>query len=252
MNDRQNKIIEILKSKKEVPIAFLCENLSYSTSTVRRDVIALQEMGLVKRNKGNVRLMVSNSKEKHFKLRNRENVEKKEYIAELALDFIADGMSIFLDGSSTALEFCKKLVPYKNLTIVTNGLEIAHYLIHHSVTEVFMAGGYAREGSSAIVGEPAVEYIKQFNLDLCILSCSGVDEKGFYEPSMQQSIVKKQMIERAETSIMLCDSTKFNQKYKFSLAEYEEIDYFITDKEPPSAICMVAESDDCEIIFSYV
>lgn len=248
MSTRKDQIIEILNTKKAVSIDYLCQNLSYSISTIRRDVIALEEMGLVKREKGNVRLLLTGSKEKHFKIRSRENLDKKAIICQLAKDFITNGMSIYLDASSTVLQLVPILAEYSNITIVTNGIETAHALIQIPNIEVFMAGGYVREGSSAIVGEPAVDYIKQFNLDLCILSCNGVDEKGFYEPSMQQSIAKKHMIERADTTIILCDSTKIGQKYKFTLAEYNEIDYFITDKKPTLAICKAAEAADCEIV----
>ncbi|MGL6173149.1 MAG: DeoR/GlpR family DNA-binding transcription regulator [Cellulosilyticaceae bacterium] len=249
MNIRQEKILEILKVKKNISIEKLCEILAYSSSTIRRDIIALQEMGLVKRDKGNVRLLVSNSKEKHFKLRSAENLDKKKIIAELVTDFITDGMSIFLDASTTTLQICSNLTKYKNLTVVTNGIEIVHYLIHHSTVEIFMVGGYVREGSSAIIGEPAIDYIKQFNLDLCIVACTGIDEGGFYEPSLQQSIVKQNMIKQAQTSIMLCDSSKFNQKFKFTLAQYYEIDYLITDEKPLDEIEREAEFNNCEIIY---
>ncbi|MEG1278213.1 MAG: DeoR/GlpR family DNA-binding transcription regulator [Cellulosilyticaceae bacterium] len=250
MDTRQNQIIEILRIKKNVSIDYLCQSLSYSTSTIRRDVITLQEMGLVKREKGNVRLLVTSSKEKHFKIRAKENIDKKRVICGLAKDFITDGMSIFLDASSTVLQLVPILAEYKNITVVTNGIEIAHALIQIPDIEIFMSGGYVREGSSAIVGEPAIDYIKQFNLDLCILSCNGVDKKGFYEPSMQQSIVKKYMMKQAEMTIMICDSTKVGNKYKFTLAEYNEIDYFITDKKPIAEIYETAAEANCEMIYA--
>ncbi|MEG0326249.1 MAG: DeoR family transcriptional regulator [Cellulosilyticaceae bacterium] len=112
MDTRQNKIIEILRIKKNVSIDYLCQSLSYSTSTIRRDVITLQEMGLVKREKGNVRLLVTSSKEKHFKIRAKENIDKKRVICGLAKDFITDGMSIFLDASSTVLQLVPILAEY--------------------------------------------------------------------------------------------------------------------------------------------
>lgn len=144
-------------------------------------------MGLVKREKGSVRLILTNTKEKHFKLRNTS-------------------------------------------------------------VDLFIAGGYTREGSSGIVGESAIDYIRQFNLDLRLLSAHGFDEDGFYEPSMQQALVKKQMIEKSQLSLMLCDSSKVHQNYKFHLTSYDQIDYLLTDKEPPRPILDAAMRSNCEII----
>ncbi|MEG0318916.1 MAG: hypothetical protein RR627_03340, partial [Niameybacter sp.] len=114
--------------------------------------------------------------------------------------------------------------------------------------EVFMAGGYVRESSSGIVGESSLEYIKQFNLDLAILSCAGVDEKGFYEPSMQQAFVKKQMLEQTKLSLMLCDHTKFETNYKFNLASYAQVDYLLTTASPSPTILKASQEQACEIL----
>lgn len=249
MNERQIKIIDFLKMKKTISIDTLCKELSYSRSTIRRDLIALEDIALIARSKGNVTLQTCTSKEKHFLIRNQENLDKKQLITQSALDFLTDGMSVFLDASSTTLQLCPSLSHYKNMTIITNGIEIAHALLPLPNIEVFMAGGYARENSSAIVGEPAIDYLKQFNMDLCILSCTGLDEKGFYEPSLQHSLVKQCVLRQAALNIMLCDSTKFDQKYKFTLAAYHQLNYLITDKKPPEHICQAAFENNCELIY---
>lgn len=249
MNTRQEQILEILKQKKAISTDHLSDLLVYSHSTIRRDLISLEEMGLVKREKGSVRLILTNTKEKHFKLRNKEHVSEKITTCNLSKDFLTDGMSIFLDSSSTVLHLCPILSQYKNITVVTNGIEAAYQLLHNSSVELFITGGYSREGSSGIVGESAIDYIKQFNLDLCVLSASGFDENGFYEPSMQQALVKKQMIEKSKLSLMLCDSSKVNKNYKFHLTSYSQIDYLLTDLEPPKIILDAAIGSNCEIIY---
>lgn len=249
MNTRQEQILEILKQKKAISTDHLSDLLVYSHSTIRRDLITLEEMGLVKREKGSVRLILTNTKEKHFKLRNKEHLPEKIAICNLSKDFLTDGMSIFLDCSSTILHLCPILAQYKNLTVVTNGIEAAYQLLQNTSVDLFIAGGYTREGSSGIVGESAIDYIKQFNLDLCLLSCHGFDEHGFYEPSMQQALVKKQMIEKSKLSLMLCDHSKVHQNYKFHLASYDQIDYLLTDKEPPKPILDAAMGSNCEIIY---
>lgn len=251
LNTRQEQLLNLLKQKKTIAIPHLADLLSYSASTIRRDLILLEEMGLVKRDKGNVSIIVTTTKEKHFKLRNQENISIKQTLAQLATDFITDGSSMFLDSSSTVLQLCPLLNNYKNITVVTNGIEVAHSLIEHTACEVFVVGGYAREGSSGIVGESALEYIKQFNLDLCIMSCAGVDHKGFTDPSMQQACTKKQMCEQSRLTLMLCDHTKFLNNYKFNLASFNQVDYLLTDQEPSSSIFEAARQNNCEILWPH-
>lgn len=248
MNERQKKIMEILEAKKTIPVHYLCDVLSYSRSTIRRDLIELEEMGLIRREKGMVNLKVGRTKERPFKLRNLENKLQKQNLCVIAKDFITDGTSLFLDASSTVLQMAPLLKAYDNLTVVTNGIELAYELIQMPNIELFMVGGYVREGTSAIVGESALEYISQFNLDVCIFSCNGLDEQGLYEPSMQQAITKKKMIEHAEMCILLCDETKLGKKYKFTLAEYSEVDYIVCEGEFPEEWAKAIKETGCEIL----
>lgn len=248
MNERQQKIVEILETKKSIPIHYLCETLVYSRSTVRRDLIELEEMGLIRREKGLVNLRVGRTKERSFKLRNLENKKQKQDLCAVAKDFITEGMSLFLDASSTVLQIVPLLKEYDNLTVVTNGIELAYELIQMPNIELFMVGGYVREGTSAIVGETALDYISQFNLDLCIFSCNGLDDSGLYEPSMQQAVTKRQMIEHAELAILLCDESKLGKKYKFTLAEYDKVDYIICDGEIPENLRDKLKEVECEVL----
>ncbi|MGL4346321.1 MAG: DeoR/GlpR family DNA-binding transcription regulator [Cellulosilyticaceae bacterium] len=248
MNDRQKQIISILETKKSVTIDYLCEHLVYSRSTIRRDIIGLEEMGVVRREKGRVNLRIGRAKEKSFKLRNLENLEAKEKLCLLAKDFVTEGMSLFLDGSSTVRHMAKFLEDYEDLTVITNGIELAYELIQMPNIELFVVGGYVREGTSAVVGESALDYIGQFNADLCILSCNGIDENGIYEASMQQAVTKKRMLEQSEIRLVLCDESKFYKKFKFTLANHREIDYIVSDHQPQEIFGTQLKEMGCELL----
>ena len=110
LNTRQEQLLNLLKQKKTIAIPHLADLLSYSASTIRRDLILLEEMGLVKRDKGNVSIIVTTTKEKHFKLRNQEKIFFIEQtLAQLATDFITDGSSMFLDSK---VQQSYSFVPY--------------------------------------------------------------------------------------------------------------------------------------------
>lgn len=248
MNERQKKIMEILKQKKVVSIDSLCTILFCSSSTIRRDLAKLEKIRFLKCEKGKVSLIESSSREKNYQLRNCENIKAKQDIATLTPDFLRNGMSLFLDSSSTSLQVCQVLEGFKELTVITNGIETAHELIKNPEVDLFVIGGYVRPGSSSIVGEPAIEFGSQFNLDLCILSCSGLDSKGFYEASLQQASIKKHMLINSKTKILLADHTKFNNAYKFKLCSYTDIDYLLTDISPSHTILDAAKLHNCEIL----
>ena len=249
MNDRQKKIMEILKQKKITSIDTLCSILFCSSSTIRRDLITLENIRFLKLEKGKVTLIESSSREKNYQLRNCENVQSKKDIALLTTDFIKNGMSIFLDSSSTSLQICSILESFKELSVITNGIEIAHELIKNPEVDLFVIGGYVRPGSSSIIGEPAIDYGSQFNVDLCILSCSGLDQKGLYEASLQQASIKKCMLENSKTKILLADHSKFNNSYKFKLCGYNAIDYLLTDLPPTATIIEATKKSNCEILY---
>ena len=252
MNTRQLELMERIKEKKALPLEALAKEVAYSVSTIRRDVMLLEEVGLVKLEKGMVKLVVSTAREKHYKLRSLEHTHGKGAIAKLCQDFLADGMSIFMDSSSTVLQVCKVVAQYKDITVITNGVEIAYELMQYPNVEVFIAGGYIKPHTSSIIGEPAIHYLEQFNFDLAFLSCAGIDDKRIYEASLQQTYVKRGVMARTKVNVLLCDSSKTYKSYKYTLGTLQEIDYLLMDEVPPKAIVEVAEKMDCEVVVSDV
>lgn len=232
MKERLLGILDYITEKGDVSIDEIINRFHYSRSTVRRDIIELERMGAVTRSRGTVSAVIATTKEKHYLLRKEENIAGKEKIASLCLNLLAEHKSVFIDGGTTSLALCR-LIPYSyKLTVITNGLENACVLLDKDMEDVIVAGGYTRQGSSALVGEATVDFIKQFYADYCIISSYGVDENEVYEASMQQSYVKKAMLSNSRVKILLCDSTKFDRIYKYRLAGLSEFDYVICDKKP--------------------
>lgn len=250
METRQQTILHLLEQHKTLTIEELGNQLHYSRSTIRRDLLELERMGLLSRGHGYVTLLTSSAKEKPYRLRDTEFDEEKQTIARLAVDFLSDGLSMFLDAGTTIQRLCPHLSRYHNLTVVTNGLETARTLTEaENPVGLFLTGGYWRQGSMALVGEPAIDYIAQFQMDLCFFSCCGMDENGLYEASMQQSYVKKAMMQHAHTTIVFCDHSKFEHPYKFRLSSFSGIDYILTDCAPQPALLEAAAKAHCEFLY---
>ncbi|MCY1712871.1 DeoR/GlpR family DNA-binding transcription regulator [Caproiciproducens galactitolivorans] len=247
--ERCDKIMAILRAKKHVSLDYLSGQLYCSPATIRRDLIGLENMGLVIRKRGGAALAMGGNWEYSYTFRDMEKKDEKTYICTLAENFLADGLSLFLDSSTTVMNICPVLKKYNNLSVATNGITTALSLIQNDCADTYMAGGHVKYGSTSIVGEQASHFFTQFKADLAIISCRGIDRQGVCEANQQQVMVKKQMMENAESTILLCDSSKFNQSYFFRLSGFKGIDAILTEKKPPEDIARAAAEASCDILF---
>lgn len=230
--ERLNKILDILKEKKYVSIKYLSENLYVSKSTIRRDLIELEKSGHIIRNRGGASLVSSNSFELASQFRYKENFEKKDYITDLALDFIENAMSICLDASSTVDLLSKKLHRFKKLILITNSVSIPSYFNDYEKITVYCSGGLLKNNYNYYIGPSAEIYLAQFLPDLYIFSAKSIDRSGIYEAEHDQIQIKRQMIENSKTSILLVDSSKFDTHSFIKVSDLDKIDYIISDQKP--------------------
>lgn len=246
---RYDKILEILKSKKTISNEKLCSQIFCSPATLRRDLIQLEKMGLIRRYRGGVSIVMGANTEYSYTFRDMENRQAKENIAMLTLNFLQSGMSLFLDSSSTVLNVCPFLKEYNNITVVTNGISTAFYLLENACADTYIAGGYIKPGSSSIVGELSGRFIENFQADLALLSCRGADENGIYEADHQQALIKQKMMKNAKSTLLLCDSSKFGHSYFFRLGAYQDFEAVITEKALPEKIENAIITTGCEVLY---
>jgi len=248
-SERCNKIMDLLKVKKLLSLDYLCTELFCSKATLRRDLIELEEMGLIHRKRGGVSLVVSGNNEYSYTFRDMENRAAKLYICQLAADYLSDGMCIFMDSSSTVLNICPYLKEKKHITVVTNGIATAFNLIENQCAETYISGGYIKNASTSIVGEHAANFFDKYKADLAILSCRGIDKYGLYEANQQQAFVKQHMMANAKKTIVLCDSSKWGQSFFYKLTSFQNISAIITEAKPHEDILAGILINDCEVIY---
>ena len=249
MKERQQRILEMLQQRGGLRMQELEEALRYSRSTIRRDVLALEALGALTHRQGRVYPVSSSGKEKHYNLRRLEHLPEKAAMAALALPFIEDGMSLFLDASTTVQQLCPLLARFQNLTILTNSLDTARIAAGLPGADLFFPGGYYRADTGCILGEPAIEYIQKFRMDLCVLSCYGLDKDGAYDASTQHSYLKQAMLDHADRAILLCAGYKAGHRYKYRLAPFSRFDAWICDVPPPLPLREAAQAAGCRTVF---
>lgn len=250
METRQQKILELLHRKKSVTVRELSEGLFVSPATVRRDLAAMENLGLIKRSHGGAVLFEAGSGEISGLVREQENIQKKRRIARLALDFFRPDCSVFLDSSSSAgaLIPMLKSIP---CTVITNGLNNALQLSRHTSARIYLTGGTVNSRSGSVVGAEAVRQIEQFNVDLAILSCGGISvEHGMMDAAAEQVAIKHAMLRHARVRVLLCDSSKFGVELLCRTCRFDQLDYLLTDCDPGTEYSKAAGEAGCEVLWS--
>jgi len=249
LEERLEKIMAILRKQKYMTNNELCRRLFCSQSTLRRDLIKLEEVGLVIRNHGGVTIVANTNNEFSYFFRETERPHEKEYICDLASDFITHGQAIFLDSSSTVNKLCPYLDRYNNLIVVTNCLKNSLNLSRAEQIQVFIAGGQLKKNSTSIIGEMAGDFLGHFKVDIAFLSCRGLDLDGIYEANLDQALFKQHMIKKAKKTILLCDNSKFDSEHFFRLTTFDKIDALITNQKPTATYQEKLETCGCELIY---
>lgn len=232
MNKRLNElIIENLKEKSPISIEELSNKLLVSKSTIRRKLNKLQDDGIITRSYGKAYYNDTKHFMPAFAIRKADHSLEKKKITFEALKFIKDGYTIFLDASTSAHFLAQYLSEFKNLTVITNGVDTLSTLANMQITAYSTGGKVCAENSSALVGLTPLNSIPKIHADIFFFSVKSVDSLGnCYDISDEENEVRRLMIENSSKSILLCDSSKFGYTTTFKLCNIKDIDVLITDK----------------------
>ncbi len=231
--ERRNKILAMLQRDSRVVVSDLSVSFNVTEETIRRDLEKLEKEGFAKKTYGGAIINESLNVDLPYTVRKKANVSNKQYIAEIISSMIEDGDHIMMDASSTAVYVAKHLKTKKNITIITNSIEILLELSEVTGWKVLSTGGTLREGSLSLVGYQAEKMLTNYHVDKAIISCKGIDlDKGITDSNEMDAQIKKLMFESANTRILAADNSKFNRISFTKIGDLEDIDIMITDTEP--------------------
>ncbi len=229
--ERQEQILSVLEKRKSISVKLLAQLLYVSEPTVRRDLENLQQQGKVQRTHGGVVLRKVSDTEIPLMYREDQNNDAKKTIAEKAVKHIRDGDVIFLDASSTVSYLIPHLKKFRDLLVVTNSPKTSIRLGEHNIKN-YCTGGQLLMHSVAYVGSETEKFVSKINADLFFFSSRGYTEEGrITDSSESEAAVKKAMLQNAEKSYYLCDSSKRNKKYAFNVCTTKELAGIITETE---------------------
>lgn len=236
--DRQAKIVEMLREHNFIDIRTLTERFDISVATVRRDLGELEEAGLLRRTHGGAVGINQVAQDKTNAARSVWNLQEKVAIANAVSSMIVDGDTVLLDAGTTALEVAKKLAGRKNLTIISNGLDIVAELTRDGQHSVYSVGGEYTDTNHSFRGPLAEQFIRQFNVDKLILNAASIDvDRGLVctvEPV--NASIAKVMMEVSRRVIVVADHSKFTKSSLSVVARIEDVGLIVTDRGTRSII----------------
>lgn len=250
-NQRKEKIIELLKEDGSAKVIDLAKLFKVTEVTIRQDLEKLEKEGLLIREHGGAYLKNIEDQVRSLSLSNQENLDKKEQIANKCLEYIEAGDTIILDSGSTTTEIAKKLKGFKNLTVITNALNIAMMLGTEPGIEVVVTGGEFKPPTLSLTGQKAADFFHGIFAQKLFLATAGLSLKaGLTYPSISDIVVKKAMIDAAETIFLVADSTKIGKSSFASLGALSLINYVITDSAISERDKQVFQDNEIEIILA--
>lgn len=202
-----------------------------SEATIRQDLERLEQDGQITREHGGAFLNSAPTQAGAMVLHHQDNMEQKRRIGALAADLVKDGETIILDAGTTTTEIALRLVSRRNLTVITNALNIAIILGAVPGNAVHMPGGQFKAPTLSLSGDKSVEYFRNIFAGKLFLATAGVAlDAGLTYPSFADLQLKEAMIKAAAKVYLVADSTKINKSSFTRLGSLEMIHAFITDQ----------------------
>lgn len=232
-NIRQTEILEIARSEGRVLVEDLAQRFDVTLQTIRRDLGDLAEAGLLDRTHGGAvpRMGVVNL---GYEARRRMNAGSKAAIGAACAALIPENSSLILNIGTTTEAVAQALLHHKNLTVVTNNMNVANILAANPGCEIMVAGGALRRSDGGLVGELTAQFFEQFKVDYAIIGTSALDADGdLLDFDLAEVRVSRAILRQARQSILVTDHSKIGRAAPVRLGSLSEISRFVTDLPLP-------------------
>ncbi len=232
LEERLKHIQQYLYSHGVSSIQDLVDHTGSSPATIRRDLVKLEESGLIERTHGGARLAEANGLEVAFSLREYRQLEQKRAIAGAAYQMLHPESTVLMDAGTTVLQLARaiRLNPLP-LTVITNGLALAQELTGITGVQVIFVGGLLRDDNLSSVGPYAEALLEEFYCDQLFLGATAISRDGYMQTlDAAEAAINKKMLSRAGERILLADSSKFGHNSPFRVAALSSLTQVISDE----------------------
>jgi DeoR family fructose operon transcriptional repressor len=235
--ERHQKILSRARGKGRVEVRQLADYLDVTPETVRRDLTALERLGVLRRVHGGAVPVERLGVELGVADREERLTEQKERIAKVALDELPDRGSIIIDAGTTTVHFARLLPTDRELVVVTHALPVANLLVSWPNVTLCLLGGVVRPRTLAAIGDWTRHNLADVFVDVAFVGTNGITAtRGLTTPDLGEAAVKRALIAAARRTVVLADHTKFGREDFAHVCDLEAIDTVISDSELADAM----------------
>ncbi len=247
VSEHQRGIYQIILEKGFASTRELRDALGVSEATVRRYLSDMASEEIVKRVHGGAKLPESSGVELSFRQKLFRNLEEKKRIGRKAAELINDNENIFLETGTTVIQIVPHLRAKKNLTVVTNCLNVAMEVLSIPGVRLIVVGGEVREKSYAFVGPLAEktlgELFRDIHVDKLFMGADGISaQEGLTTPNIDEARINRKMIELIPERIVVADRSKFGVVALSRIAPLAMIQTIISDSDEGEEVARIRES----------
>ncbi len=225
--ERRSRLLDLIRVRGFASIDEIVCELGVSESTARRDLDVLEEQGTARRTHGGVVYAGGSGPGGDFG-QQPTHWAAKQAIAKRAVEEIAAGETVLLDGGTTTYEVARLLVG-RSLQVVTNSLPVANLFVSELRTDLVLLGGYVSPRTGVCLGPYANELLGRLHVTTTVLSAAGISAEGLFNAHLLLAETEQAMLKAAGRVIVVADSSKFGRKSLTLVAALAEIDLVISD-----------------------
>ncbi len=246
---RQARIIDLARLQGRVGVDALADDFGVTPQTIRRDLNELCQRGLLSRVHGGAVLAHSVSNF-GYQARRVLAADGKRWIGDQVASLIPDDCSLFINIGTTTEQVARALQGHKDLVVISNNINVVNILSDSPGIEVIVAGGLVRKSDGGIIGEAAVDFIRQFKVDFAVIGASAIDEDGaLLDYDFREVKVAQAILQNARRAILVADGMKWERTAPVRIAQLAEMDAFVTDRVPPDHLRELCKDGDVQLEF---
>ena len=250
-NHRQAYISQVLSAKGSVSVTELSRELETSEVTIRKDLTAMEERGLLKRVSGGAVAVWEDKEEDALfhRVPKVKNMALKHAVAKEAAVYIEDGDSVIITSGATPHLTILYANDRKDLKIVTDSFYVANDLCHRADYQTIILGGELHTGNYFVHGRDAVRQASRYMADKAILTMDGVDPKaGLTTLRVEGADTLKSILERARFRVIVADITKIGTESFCHIGTITIVDVLVTNEtSDPEKLRLLKEIEEAGV-----
>jgi len=247
LTPRQMDIVGLARSEGRVSVDALADRFGVTPQTIRKDLNELCDRGLLQRYHGGASL-ASGIANFGYEARRKLATDEKRRIGVRAASLVPDNSSLLINIGTTTEQVAMALRNKQGLLAITNNINVVNILQGYEQIEVIVAGGILRHFDGGVVGEAAVDFIRQFKVDYAVIGTSAIDEDGtLLDFDYREVKVAQAIMNCARKSILVADSMKFERTAPVRIGHVSQLDYFVTNARLPPRLNDICRDHEVQV-----